>query len=1598
MADKSPVMPLPSNAGTERSLSRCRRRRVDGDTSDGSNQEGRRMVSAPRTGERGSSEQPVQEDNRSQPRNSGATLRDYSNSERTSHRVSRRRLRRRESRSDRRDHNRDRYRSDMSRALSYSNGRQSPDRATLTGSFRDRRSLMIRRSSSSSSYRSRSPIKSFMDERQRSDHHQAHSNVTISQLVEALQFIKGGTNHDSLPLSSLQNVIPEFDPSRQEQTIDMWLHKVNECAKIYRWNGRQTIHFALPKLCGVAKKWYEGLDTLLFSWDEWQQKLKTAFPSDENYGQLLTTMLAKRARFSENLEHYFHEKVLLLNRCNITGKRAIDCIIFGIEDRGIRLGAEAAQFSSSEKLLCYLRNTNGGSKANSLDRRRNRVYENKYENVTNRNLPASTNRRPIVKCYNCNGEGHYKSDCKKPIIKCDSCLLFGHLADKCPTGGKRLMKDKAKTVLSVFSNKTLDSKYYKNAFINGISKRCFIDFGSHATIIKDSETHNISCEWYMGDNLPVLKGFGGSIVKVLRTGTISLVIDGVEAKVEILVVPDSAMSVPLLVGQSFTEQQHISFKKDSHNLLVLLKQCKLALMCDKDTTIMGITVIKVRSEPIHTGVVYVEGGFRLKVNNEYCLIQGIFFLESGVGKILVKGSSDRQFILKEGTVLARCVPASEDHNIAPQLEVRSVVNSSHNQHILCAKDLDVDPSLNAEDLANLVRLLNQYRSCFSFDLGELGKTNVVEMSIKLKDDTPVVFRPYRLSVHERSQVRNMVEELIQHNIVRPSTSAYSSPIVLVRKKNGEVRMCIDYRALNRKTIKENFPLPRIDDQLDELGGHEYYTTLDLKSGYYQIQIDQNDRHKTAFITPDGHFEFNRMPFGLVNAPAVFMRMVSQVLGQARHHIASAYMDDIIVPSRSISDGMSRLESVLKLLQDAGLTLNLSKCCFFRQNVDYLGFELSKDGIKPGSKKVQAVAHFPTPKDQHTVRQFIGLCSFFRRFIRNFAIIAKPLTSLLKKDCRWIWGEEQEKSFQILKSQLINKPILALYNHLAATEVHTDASKLGVAGILMQRDAHDRLRPVAYFSRQTTVYEQNMTAYELETLAVVTSLQRFRVYLIGREFKVITDCNSLRATFLKRDLIPRVARWWIALQEYNFTVEYKPGTAMCHVDALSRNAVQSSADNGGVQHNIMSVTGADWLTTAQQADSTIQQTIAVLNGPNLREVTDIMQNYIVKDSKLYRKTEFGDRWVVPKGFKWQILKQNHDDIGHFGVDKTFAKIQANYWFPRMRHFVRKYVRSCLECSYTKAVGNAKPPLNPIPKSNTPFDTIHIDHVGPFIRSSKGNTHILVIIEAYTKFICLKPVSSTSSQITINKLREYFSIFGAPKRVISDRGSCFTSTSFKNFSNESGFKHVLNAVATPRANGQVERYNRTLLEALTAKCISEPETKWDSHVLEVQWGLNNTKNRGIGCTPAEALFGLNLSGISENKLKSYIDTTPNNSSIKEIRDKIDSHIRNYQQKQKSYYDKKSKRPKLFKVGDLVSIEREIQSSGQSRKLVPKFQGPYRVTKVLDHDRYIVEDTPITRKGNRKYCATIAVDKMRPWLVFASSHDVSDDENSDCLSLCG
>lgn len=1458
-----------------------------------------------------------------------------------------------------------------------------------------KRKRSLHRSPRDSYYRCKSPLEHSSKFCNNSVNDSKETHTILDKFLNILKDMKG----QSSPNLSHSNVVPEFDPMSKDQTVLTWITKVEECAEIYGWKEKEIIHFALPKLTGIAKTWYRGLDTVLYTWNEWKKLLLENFPCREDYAELLTIMLAKKARYGESLENYYYDKMNLINRCGIKGRKAVDCILNGIDDRAVRVGAQAAQFREPEQALMYLKTVRIGSSRDIGDKSK---QDKRVISTTSSNKRLDTNKKIV--CHNCNEEGHKSFKCQKPPTKCTTCGKLGHMSIVCRSGKYTQDANQKPSLTTAKDEKQVselnflegsNSKYVFDILVNNKNLLCHVDLGSQCTLIRENEAKKLNL-LINTDNLPLMRAIGGHHVKPLGKSRVDVTVQSIKENIEVLVVEDHVLKYPVLLGHTFTELPRITIIKTPDKLIFERNTCnKLFLLVEEKVILKPheINTIPVVSSNNFEGSVYVNGSMRGGVNQEHFLLSGEYTFKAGSGLVVVVNMCDYDIIFNEGMLLTRALP------IISSIDTFSV--TFDNTHL--DNSINCGPNIPSEQRKQLQNLLSKYNDCFLSGLKDLGLTAVGEMVIELENTEPVAYRPYRMSLSERNLVREMVGEMLDAGIIRESSSPYASPIVLVKKKTGEKRLCVDYRALNKRTKKDHFPLPRVEDQLDQLAGNKFFILLDLASGYYQIPISKSSQDKTAFITPDGQYEYLRVPFGLVNAPSVFQRTINKILLEAKVKYALVYMDDILIPARSFQEGMARLEEVLTLLRKGGLTLKLAKCNFFFEEIDFLGFEVSASGIKPGMRKTEAVGKFPTPKSQHELRQFIGLASFFRRFVRGFAVICKPLTDLLKKDCPWKWATEQEEAFHKIKEILVSRPILTLYDPKRETQLHTDASKHGVAGILLQKSDEGLFKPISYFSRKTTPDEQRLHSFELETLAVIASLNRFRVYLLGVPFKIFTDCNALRTTLTKRDLIPRIARWWIQLTEFDCEIEYRPGTSMAHADALSRNPVGEAIAEEHCILDVLETESEDWITTVQSSDEEVARIKQILSDPNSDEVINVITHFKLKDGKVYRlvgpEGEKSMRWVVPKGVRWQIAKMNHDDIGHFGFEKTLHRIQQSYWFPKMRRFIKKYVRSCLECAHHKGTnGKQQGELHPIKKPEIPFHTIHADHLGPFVRSKRGNVYLLVIIDGFTKFINIKPVKNTKSSTSIRILREHISFFGTPVRLITDQGSSFTSNSFRSFVKSQGIKHILNAVATPRANGQVERFNRTILDALSTKCHGKDDKCWDDYVPDVQIGLNTTLHKTTGKSPSELLFGIRLKSSTENVLSEIIDEVVDViplEDLDEARRKAGARISDQQLKDKLNFDSKRVTNVSFSIGDLVSIKRDTPSDGKSKKLVVKYQGPYRVAKVLPNDRYLIEDTPLTRKkGKRRYENIIAIDKIKPWLSFDKNFASSESEIDSAL----
>lgn len=855
-----------------------------------------------------------------------------------------------------------------------------------------------------------------------------------------------------------------------------------------------------------------------------------------------------------------------------------------------------------------------------------------------------------------------------------------------------------------------------------------------------------------------------------------------------------------------------------------------------------------------------------------------------------------------------------------------------------------------------------------------NKKSPVVMKIILKNESPIFQPPRRLAASEKIELSRQLEDWLNNKIIRPSNSDFASPIVIVNKRDGSKRICVDYRKLNREIIMDRYPLPLIEDLVDSLQNSKYFSIMDLENGFFHVPIDDASQKYTAFVCPLGHYEFLRAPFGLCTSPANFQRFINIIFKELIHDgSVLIYMDDIIIPSDSIENNLEKIKNVLSVASEFGLKFKWRKCKFLKTEVEYLGYKISNGTIKPSEFKTKAVTTFPEPRNVKTIQSFLGLTGYFRKFIPNYSVIARPLTELLKKDKKFVFGDKEKQSFITLKLCLTSNPVLKIYRPKATTELHTDASKLGYGAVLMQLDEDDnKFHPVHYYSRKTSKAESNYSSYELEVLAIVKSLEKLRVYLLGLKFKIITDCAAFKMTMAKKTLVPRIAGWALVLEDYDYEIQHRPGTQMRHVDALSRNPI------------VMVVTDEllERFQIAQNRDSQISVVRELLNhGP--------YQDFVLQRDIVFKKNDVGELLVwVPKVMQDEIIRKAHSE-GHFGAKKMMELLQRSYYIPKMREKCENCKLNCIDCILgERKHGKAEGFLHPLSKGEYPLSIYHVDHLGPLTSTRKNYSYIFSVIDSFSKFVWIYPVKSTTAADAIQKLDVQRAIFGNPEHIIADRGSAFTSNLFGEYCKTNNIHLTLTTTGVPRGNGQVERINGVIVPALTKLARDCPEN-WFKQTANLQRFINCSWQRSIKCSPFEALFGVKMRNSEDTIVAEAITDEIFNAFMDErdeLRAKVRSEILKSQEEQKQTFDKNRKSAKQYQEGDLVAIKRTQFGSGI--KLYPKFLGPYKITRVKRNNRFDVEKIG-EHEGPR--VTSTAADYMKSWNDYRhEQNEVSSDES--------
>ena len=862
-------------------------------------------------------------------------------------------------------------------------------------------------------------------------------------------------------------------------------------------------------------------------------------------------------------------------------------------------------------------------------------------------------------------------------------------------------------------------------------------------------------------------------------------------------------------------------------------------------------------------------------------------------------------VVKHQCEVAACVGEThaepEDDDALPE-QVQQLYDDS-------SKDL-TEPQRNT-----LKNLLREYNSIFAKHSADFGRTHLAKHDIDTGDEPPVKQRPRRFPRQSAEELKRQITGMAEKKIIRPSTSSWASNALLVKKKDGSYRMCIDYRELNAKTRNlDEYMLPRIDDTIDALSRAKFFCTLDLIQGYHQVELEESAKQKTAFIAPQcnpSQWEFNYMPFGLKGAPRTFQRMMDRLLHGLDYRIAMAYLDDVIVYGATVDECLVNLQLVFERIARANLKLKPKKCSLFQRETLYLGHIISGDGVRCDPDKVKAVREWTPPRNLRQVRSFVGLVNYYRRFIKNYADLAIPLYDLQKKKTRFHWGEAEQKSFEKLKLALISAPVMAFPQDKGMYILDTDASGYAIGGVLSQlqvdENGIEQERVIAYASRRLQGREQRYCARKRELLAIVHFVKHFDVYLRGPPIKIRTDHASLRYIKTLKELPDQFARWIMTLENYHYEIEIRKGVLHTNADTLSRYVCcegkqcmctdvakleethKDSVDSFDPEHpdsvqpvrvsaiKFIPEFPAEDMASAQQNDADIgplyrtrklqqeKPPYSEVSGgsPALKAYWAEWRRLIMCDDLLYRRWEndVGDverlQLIVPFRYQKEIAKTLHGPAGaaHLGRKRTHEFISRRMFWYRMADDIKFWIKVCDKCQRRKRPGVTPQAPMKLYQSGYCNERVQMDICGPVNESRHGNTYLLVLTDRFSKYTKAFPIPNKETKTVAERVvTRWIHEYGEPEQIHTDQGGEFESHLMKDLWALYGINKSRTTPYHPEGNAQVERYNQTIAAMLSV--LSTDYQDWDLKIPLAVSSYNGTIHATTSFTPNKLWFGREL----------------------------------------------------------------------------------------------------------------------------------------------
>ncbi|RAL63904.1 hypothetical protein DID88_003092 [Monilinia fructigena] len=830
---------------------------------------------------------------------------------------------------------------------------------------------------------------------------------------------------------------------------------------------------------------------------------------------------------------------------------------------------------------------------------------------------------------------------------------------------------------------------------------------------------------------------------------------------------------------------------------------------------------------------------------------------------------------------------------------------------------------------------------------------------------------YAMSVKELATLKPWLEDMLSTGRIRSSSSKCSAPLMFVDKKDptDPLRPVVDFRGLNRITVPVRYPIPLISELQAQLGTAKWFTKIDLKSGFFLVRIKEGDEWKTAFRCKYGLFEYCVMPMGLINAPATFQGMMNGIFRGLIDAGVLVYLDDVLIYAETIEEHDKLVKEVLTRLSKHNLAVAPKKCHWRVTSVEFLGFDIGPEGIKMSQDKVSCIMEWKPPKSLKECQQFIGFSNFYRRFIKDFSAIVKPLTDANKADKRnWTWTTEMAMAFEDLKKAFTNAPILIHFQPTEPAIVETDSSDYALGGVLSQKGKDQKWHPVAFHSRKLQPAEMNYEIHDKELLSIVDCLQKWRQYLEGAEHKIeiYSDHQNLAYFTTAKVLNRRQARWAEILSTYWFTINFRPGRLNEKADILSRLPQYRPEKGGSEDQPITTVlqpkhfsysTGPAVLVSSARLCSIPTpnwtpdfikkvKEAAKKDDDYQYQVRSPDKDVVLQEGLLYRK----NRLWVPSELRKSVLESEHDTrvAGHMGMDKTMELVTRNFWWPKLEETVRQYVAGCLECQQNKNSRHATyGKLQPIELHYKPWHTVTMDFITD-LPVSNGCDSIWVMVDPFTKmahFVALKIEGKKTEDLIRIFARTYWRLHGVPTDIVSDRDSRFTAGLWKDFLKLVGIKSRMSTAFHPQTDGQTERINQ-ILEIYLRAFVNYEMSNWEDLLATAEFAYNNSTTTSTGLTPFYANYGFHPAAHNPT-----VDPPRNPGSqvyshwMTQVHEEAKEHLEKSRERMKAWADKRRMKAPEYEAGQLVMLNaKNIKTKRPAKKLDKRMLGPFKIQKVI------------------------------------------------------